>query len=272
MNIVSAIGALIGIGLIGGAIMMGVYEIEIMPIPEVWGIFVSIPSIMIVLGGAMAASMISFESDGLAAVFRSVAVVFFGGAPDFGLQKKAIIRLVTRATEGNVELEKAVRSIKDPFLRDGIQMLADNYSIDEIEDILGQRIEYRLAKERSDAEVIRTIGKFCPAFGMMGTLIGLINMLSRLSFEGDAMSHIGADMAVALVTTMYGLILAYLFFIPTAVKMEKRTDEQLTLMKMITDSIRMIRERWHPRKVEDYLNSYLPPQQRRRARRLADYK
>lgn len=271
MNIGSVLGALIGFGLIGGAIYMGVYEIEIMPIPDAWGIFISIPSIMIVLGGALAASMVAFQYDTLGAVLRSIIIVLVKTPPMFAHQKKAIVRLATRATEGNVELERAVKSIKNPFLRDGIQMLADNYSMDEIEDILGQRIEFRLRKERADAEVIRTIARFCPAFGMTGTLIGLINMLSRMSFEGDAMSHIGADMAVALVTTFYGLILAYLIFIPIAVKLEKRTDEEVQLMRMITDSIRMIRERWHPRKVEDYLNSYLPPEQRARAKRLTDY-
>ncbi len=271
MNIGSMLGAAVGIGLIGGAIYMGVYEIEIMPIPEVWGIFLSIPSLMIVLGGSMAASMISFQYDTLGSVFRSISIVLFRSTPDFAAQKRAIVRLATRATDGNVELERAVRGIKNPFLRDGIQMLADNYTLEEIEDILGQRIEYRLRKERSDAEVIRTIAKFCPAFGMTGTLIGLINMLSRMSLEGDSMTHIGADMAVALVTTFYGLILAYMFFIPMSVKVEKRTDDEIQLMRMITDSIRMIRERWHPRKVEDYLNSYLPPESRSRAKRLSEY-
>ncbi|HEB85270.1 MAG TPA: hypothetical protein ENI92_09770 [Bacteroidetes bacterium] len=271
MNIVSVFGAFIGALLIGGAIYMGVEEIDIMPIPETWGIFISLPSMMIVLGGAISASMIAFQSDTLAAVMRSMMVVLTRQPPDFAAQKRAIVRLATRATEGNVELEKAVRSIRNPFLRDGIQMLADNYALEEIEEILGQRIEFRLSKERADAEVIRTIARFCPAFGMTGTLIGLINMLSRLSFEGDAISHIGGDMAVALVTTFYGLILAYLVFIPWAVKMEKRTDEEVALMRMISDSIRMIREQWHPRKVEDYLNSYLPPSERKRARHLADY-
>ena len=75
-------------------------------------------------------------------------------------------------------------------------------------------------------------------------------------------------MSVALITTFYGLLLSYLLFIPLAVKLEKRTDEEIQLMRMITDSIRMIKEQWHPRKVEDYLNSYLPPAKRTRLRRL----
>jgi len=271
MNVASVAGVLFGISLIFGAILLGINEIEVLPIASAWGIFINVPALMIVLGGSLAASMISFQNNTLAVVFRSMWLVLTREAPDYLAQKRAIVRLALLATQGNLELEKAVKTIQNPFLRDGIQMLADDYDLVEIEDVLGQRIEYRLRKERSDSEVIRTIAKFCPAFGMTGTIIGLVNMLSRLSFEGDALTHIGSDMAVALITTFYGLILAYLFFIPMAVKLEKRTEEEVYQMQMISDSIRMIAEEWHPRKVEDYLNSYLPPHLRKRARKLDDY-
>jgi chemotaxis protein MotA len=254
MNIVSFLGVVIGVFLIGGAIWLGISDISILTISAPWGVFVNIPSLMIVLGGSLASTMIAYQTNTLGVVVRSIMVVLTRPAPDFSGQKRAIIVLAARAAQGSLELERAVKSIKNPFLRDGIQMLADNYSVEEIQDILGQRIEFRLRKEYSDAEVMRMIGKFSPAFGMLGTLIGLVNMLAGLS--------------LAVVTTFYGLILAYLVFIPLAVKLEKRTDDEIQLMRMITDSIRMIREQWHPRKVEDYLNSYLPPAQRRRLKRL----
>lgn len=268
MNPFGLFGTIFGIGLIIGAIWIGINDVAILQIQGPWGIFVNIPALMIVLGGTLAASMTAFQTNTLAVVYRSLWIVLTRPAPDFVGQKKAIVRLAARAVQGSLELEKAVRHIKNPFLRDGIQMLADNYSTGEIEDILGQRIEYRIRKESNDAEVIRSLGKFSPAFGMTGTVIGLINMLANLSLEGDATLTIGSDMAVALVTTFYGLILSYLVFTPIAVKLEKRTEEQVHLMRMISDSIRMIREQWHPRKVEDYLNSYLPPSQRSRAKRL----
>jgi chemotaxis protein MotA len=266
VNGIGFAGGLLGILMIGGAIWMGIEDIELLTINQPWGIFVSIPSLMIVLGGSIASSMTAFQSNTLGVVFRSLYFVLARPAPNFAAQKRAIVILAQRATQGNLELEKAVKSVRNPFLRDGIQMLADNYTTEEIEDILGQRIEFRLDKEQQDAEVIRTIGRFSPAFGMMGTLIGLVNMLAGLSLSGDATQTIGNDMAVALVTTFYGLIIAYLMFIPLAVKLEKRTEEEIHLMRMITDSIRMIKEKWHPRKVEDYLNSYLPPGERTRAR------
>jgi chemotaxis protein MotA len=268
MNVISFLGVVIGILLVGGAIWIGINDIEILSISAPWGIFVNIPSIMIVLGGSLASTMVAFQSNTIGVVFRSIWIVLTRPAPDFAGQKRAIIVLAARAAQGSLELEKAVKSIRNPFLRDGIQMLADNYTTEEIEDILGQRVEFRLRKEYADSEVMRTIGKFSPAFGMVGTLIGLVNMLAGLSLEGDATATIGTDMAVALVTTFYGLILSYMIFQPLAVKLEKRTEDEIQLMRMISDSIRMIRERWHPRKVEDYLNSYLPPAQRRRLKRL----
>ncbi len=270
MNFYSVIGATIGLMLIGGAIWVGVNDIEILTINAAWGMFVNIPSLMIVLGGSMAASMIAFQTDTLSTVFRSITIVLTRRPPAFASQKRSIVRLATRATQGAVELERAVKSIRNPFLRDGVQMIADNYSNNEIDDILGQRIEFRLRKESIDSEVIKAIGRFCPAFGMTGTLIGLVNMLSGLGLDEGAMDSIGSDMAVALVTTFYGLILAYLVFIPISVKLEKRTEEEIQLMRMISESIRMIQEKWHPRKVEDYLNSYLPPSERGRARSLGD--
>ncbi len=266
MNGIGFAGALMGLLMIGSAIWMGIEDIELLTINQPWGIFISIPSLMIVLGGSIAASMTAFQSNTLGVVFRSLYFVLARPAPNFAAQKRAIVILAQRATQGNLELEKAAKSVRNPFLKDGIQMLADNYTTEEIEDILGQRIEFRLDKEQQDSEVIRTIGRFSPAFGMMGTLIGLVNMLAGLSLSGDATQTIGSDMAVALVTTFYGLIIAYLMFIPLAVKLEKRTEEEIHLMRMITDSIRMIKEQWHPRKVEDYLNSYLPPSERTRTR------
>lgn len=271
MNQASFFGILFGLILIIGAILLGIYQVDILTIHAPWGIFLNIPSLMIVLGGSLAASMIAYQDNTLALVFRSAWKVLTRPSPNYRAQKNEILHLALLATQGNLVLEKAVRRIRNPFLRDGIQMLADDYRLDEIEDILGQRIEYRIRKEQQECEVIRTIARFSPAFGMTGTLIGLVIMLSRLSLASDAMSHIGSDMAVALITTFYGLCFAYLVFHPMAVKLEKRMEEEVFLMQMIADSLRMISEKWHPRKVEDYLNSYLPPGKRTRARKLADY-
>lgn len=266
MNYVTFVGAVIGLALVGGAIAMGVHRVEVLPISAAWGIFINVPALMIVLGGSLAATMVAFQSNALSVVARSIGMVLTRKPPDFTAMKRSIVRISATFHQGSVALEELVKTIKIPFLKDGVQMLADAYSVEEIEDVLGQRIDFRLRKERHDTDIIRTIGRFCPAFGMIGTLIGLINMLSRISFEGDALTHIGADMAVALVTTFYGLLLAYLVFTPIAARLEGRTEEEVYLMQMMTESIRMISERWSPYKVEDYLNSFLPPQDRKRSR------
>lgn len=120
-----------------------------------------------------------------------------------------------------------------------------------------------------EANTFRTMAKFSPAFGMIGTLIGLIGMLSNMGAD-DTIGRIGGDMAIALVTTFYGLILSNLCFIPFAVKMEMRSREEREVMRMIQESIVMIAERWHHRKVEDYLNSFIRPSERSRTQLLDD--
>lgn len=267
MNYTGVVGFLVGMALVIGAIILGVEKVPLTPFEGAVALFVNIPSFMIVLGGSLAASMIAFQSNTLGIVLRSIGNVLTRKPPNFVAMKRTIVRLARRAPMADPdEMEKAIESIKNPFLRDGMQMFIDGFEVEEIEDVLGQRIEYRLRKERIDTDVIRTIARFCPAFGMIGTLIGLINMLAGMGEGGDAMSRIGADMAVALVTTFYGLFAAYLVFIPIAVKLESRTEEEVYLMQMISESIRMLVERWSPDKVEDYLNSFVAPEQRKRVK------
>jgi len=104
------------------------------------------------------------------------------------------------------------------------------------------------------------MSKYAPAFGMIGTLIGLIVLLSNMTLE--SMDNIGSGMAVALITTFYGIVLANLIFKPIAVKLYTRTEEEILLMEMIIESVKMISEGWHPAKVQDYMNSFIKPGKR----------
>ena len=104
------------------------------------------------------------------------------------------------------------------------------------------------------------MSKYSPAFGMIGTLIGLIVLLSNMTLE--SMDNIGSGMSVALITTFYGIILSNLIFKPIAVKLYTRTEEEVLLMEMIIDSVKMINEGWHPAKVQDYMNSFIKPSER----------
>lgn len=263
MNISTIVGVLFGILLLTFAISFGVTGTEVLRIEQPWGIFVNIPGLFIVLGGTIAATFISFPVQTIKRVFNSLNTVFRLGITSPAKYIPEITRLAALARGGRLVLEKEVRKIRNPFLRDGIQMLADAFEPAEITEILKQRTDFRSRKELEEAKIFRTLAQFSPAFGMIGTLIGLIGMLSNMGAD-ETMFRIGGDLAVALVTTFYGLILANLFFIPFAAKLENRCREEIEIMRMIEESITMIAEQWHHRKVEDYLNSFVRPSERRR--------
>jgi chemotaxis protein MotA len=142
-------------------------------------------------------------------------------------------------------------------------MVVDGYNPQEIRDILETRIEYRTLRERGEANVLRTMGKYSPAFGMIGTLIGLVVMLygmAQISSAGlDPMKVLGEGMGAAIITTFYGVILANLIFNPMAVKFETRIQKQNILQMMLIEGILLLQARKHPLIIREKLNSYLRP-------------
>lgn len=264
MNFTTILGIIFGVVLLFLAIAFGISGQEIWRIEEPWGIFVNLPGLFIVIGGTIAATFISYPTTQITRVFHSLNVVFKRESSSPKVYIKEITRMAALARNNTLILEQEVPHIRNYFLRDGIQMLADNFSPEEITEIMQQRIEFRTRKEQEESHVFRTMARFSPSFGMIGTLIGLIGMLANMGTD-ETLGKIGGDMAVALVTTFYGLILANLFFNPFANKLENRTRDEIETMRMIQESIRMISESWHHRKVEDYLNSFVRPAERIRS-------
>ena len=160
------------------------------------------------------------------------------------------------ARKGITALEGAKEDVKNFFLKDGIQMIIDGYSVEEIEGILATRITNRISREGMEAKMYRSMAKFAPAFGMLGTLIGLINMLYKMAEDPGG---IGANMAVALVTTFYGVLLANLVFHPISEKLDQRSKEDQFRLQMLSEGIILLHQRKHPLIVRDVLKSYVPP-------------
>ncbi|MBL7192028.1 MotA/TolQ/ExbB proton channel family protein [bacterium] len=251
MNVTTVLGLLLSITLLVGAIIIGAGTTDI---------FLNLPGALIVIGGTFGATLISYPLKDVARVFWVFCIVFRREEPRLDRYILLIVSFATRARSGLLNLEQELPRIRNPFLQDGIQMLVDGYSSEEIREMLDSRTRYREARELSEAQIFRTMAAFAPAFGMVGTLIGLIAMLLKMDLE--SVSEIGPKMALALVTTFYGLILANLVFKPIALKLERKTEEAVLLMTMVTDSVIMIQKSWHPQKVEDYLNAYVPPKER----------
>ncbi len=251
MDIASLIGILAGIGVIAHALATGAAPMES---------FYNLPSIEIVLGGTIAATLLSFPLKEIWRIIGVTLIIFKKGRTDtLGPYVNEIVEVSRTARMGISELEKSKDSIGNHFLKDGIQMIINGYTEPEIRDIMESRIENREIREKLEENILRTMGKFAPGFGMMGTLIGLIGMLVSMGGEGDPSKTIGPNMAVALVTTFYGVLLANLFFNPMAEKFKSRIEQQTVLQNMVIEGVSLLYNKKHPLVVREKLNSFIPP-------------
>ncbi len=256
MDIASLLGIISGVGLI----LLGIFQLT----PN-FMIFASLPSLLIVAGGSFAATLLSFSFQQVFGLVRSSLAVFKKNEVKMAQQLEDIVELAPKARKSMQELENALSKVNNPFLRDGLQMVIEGYPLSEIRVIMETRIENRSFREQADANVLRTMGKYSPAFGMIGTLIGLVVMLfgmSEIAGGGeDPMSVLGKGMGAALITTFYGTILANLIFNPMAVKFENRIDQQNILQTMLIEGVLLLQARKHPIIVREKLNSFLRPRE-----------
>jgi chemotaxis protein MotA len=152
-------------------------------------------------------------------------------------------------------VEQALESVNNPFLRTGAQLVIDQTPEDDILDLMQWRISRLRAREAAEAQLFRVMANFAPAFGMVGTLVGLINLMSLLG--GGDMRAIGQQLALALMTKFYGILLANLLFKPVAVKLERRTETRVVLMNMVLQGITMMCERRSPSLMCETLKSFM---------------
>ena len=218
--------------------------------------FINLPGLAIVLAGTMAATFISYPLKEVVRVVRLVGLVFRRENTYTRDDIKELVDMSRLWFKGDIRaVEVALEKARNPFLRTGIQLVIANTNEDEILDLLRWRIARLKAREYAEAQIFRTMATYAPAFGMIGTLVGLVNMLEVMD-TGD-LTVIGPRMAVALLTTFYGILLANLVFKPIAVKLERRTEERLIAMNMVLEGISLITKRRLPSFIEETLNSFV---------------
>lgn len=149
-------------------------------------------------------------------------------------------------------------SENEPFLKYGIELVISGYTSTEVHDILKEAAYSSYQRAGKPAEILTNIGAYAPAFGMAGTLIGLVVMLSNMGADASA---IGAGMSVALITTFYGVMSARLIYLPAGIKLTARADEELFRNLLIIESLVLLAERKSPRYIQDRLNAFLDPSQ-----------
>ncbi|MBF0275404.1 MAG: motility protein A [Nitrospinae bacterium] len=249
MDIATVIGTVLAFGLIIGAIMTkgSIF------------IFVDPASALIVAGGTLGAALISYP---LADVINTIGVVkntVFAKVHDEGERIAKIIEYAGMVRkDGILGLESHLDSMGDDFMQKGFRFAVDGIDPQAIEDVLTTEIDY--VKERHDdgANIMGTLAALSPAFGMIGTLIGLVLMLQNM----EDPNAIGPSMAVALITTFYGAIMANAIFTPLSVKLKKRSKEEVLIMELTKAGILAVIAGENPRIIEQKLNVFVPPGKR----------
>lgn len=221
--------------------------------------FVDLRSLLLVLGGTLGATLITHSSKQILNVPKVLRVAFKKPTQQAGELVDTLVALATRARrEGLLALEDAVGEDADPFLRTGIQLVVDGADPEMVRNILEIELNALEERHRAGAQVFATMGSYAPAFGMLGTLVGLIQMLRNLSDP----SGIGPGMALALLTTLYGAILAYLIFNPIAGKLRTKSVQETRFKEVIIEGVLSIQAGENPRMIERKLWAFLGPQYR----------
>jgi len=227
-------------------------------------IFLNLDALMITLGGTIAATFISYPLPRVIKVFTVIKNIFKSEKNEYNRYIAIIIALALKARQNSIlSLENDLRKIKNRIIKVGLQMVIDGSPPDIIRDVLETEIDYMRIRHSEGEQIFRTMGKFSPAFGMIGTLIGLIAMLRSMADIGATAESMGPAMAVALVTTFYGAMLTNLIFYPIAEKLKSMTDSEMLLNAILIEGILLIQQGLNPRIVEKKLNAYLPPHLRK---------
>ncbi len=246
MDVATLFGIIVAGSLVISAIMIGG--------PVSW--FISAPSFMIVIGGTMGATLLNYPISEILGVFGVVKNVLIQRIPATGSLIQMMVEFAKKARrEGLLSFESAIRDIEDPFLSNGLQLAVDGMDASAIEEILTTEIQFVEERHKLGAEIFSTMGTFAPAVGMLGTIIGLVQMLMQMKDP----SQIGAPMAVALLTTFYGTMLANLLFLPISGKLKTRSKQEILEKQMVLEGIVAIQSGDNYRIVEQKLKAFLSP-------------
>ncbi len=241
------------IGILGGLILIG--SVLFVAAEEAL-VFLNLPGLAIVIGGTLAATFLAYPMDEVLRVFRLVWIVIRNERVYTRDDMEELIRISQLWFKGDVRaVEDALENVANPFLRTGVQLLIDLTPEEDILDLLQWRIQRLRAKEHAEAQIFRVMASFAPAFGMIGTLVGLINMMFILD-DGD-IAAIGQQMGVALLTTFYGILFANLILKPIAVKLERRTEQRLVTLNMILQGISLMCQKRNPTLMRETLHSFV---------------
>lgn len=244
LDLATIVGLIVGVLLIGGAIVLGGQPV----------IFVSATSFLMVVGGTLAAATVSYSFKHIRDLIDVLQVAFYEQETNPQEIISILVSFAEKARrEGLLALEDEANQLDDDFLQKGIQLVVDGTDSELVRSILETELAFLEERHATSRGIFKTMGELSPAFGMMGTLVGLIQMLSKL----DNPENVGGGLATALITTFYGTFMANLIFIPLAKKLEIKSEEEILVKEVMIEGILSIQAGENPRIVEEKLKAFL---------------
>jgi len=260
MNLSAPIGFVLGLLVIAFGVTRGVQATEV---------FWDVHAFVIVIGGTLAAAMICLPLGTLANMVRVFLATITGRQAQKIMDAvNEIVDCSQRLNQGE-SLEQIAETASHPFLKESLKMLVSGgLSQAQLREVLEMRVEQQNEMYKKEGATYKTIGKFPPAFGLVGATLGMITLLQGLG-SPDAFQRLGPSMSVALVATFYGLIFANVFLIPVGENLVQSAEDDLTIRRILAHGVLLLRERQHPLIVAEYLRSYLSPKQRNQMKQAA---
>ncbi len=253
MDIASIVGCLMGVVMFVYGVASGDEGFAAM------GNMYDFSSVLITIGGSLAGTLASHKMSDFIAGLKGFALIFKDEKADVSEVIKNIIDLSNIARkEGLLALEEAANGIEDEFLKKGVMLVVDGTDPELVRGILETDLDCIEARHKTVIGFWQKWGELGPAWGMIGTLIGLINMLKTLS----DVSTVGPNMSVALVTTLYGSLIANWLCAPTAAKLSVDNDTEIMLKEVTVEGLLSIQAGENPRVIEEKLKSFLSPKMR----------
>lgn len=239
------------IGLFGGTLLI---IVMMLMAPEHISAFFNLPGLLVVIGGTIAATLVSRPIAEVKRVIKQIPTLLEDERTDATRELNQLLQFADVYRRGAVRLaEQQIDHISHPLLMTGLHHIADGGSKQGLMKLLRNHIHTLRQSGESEVQILRTMSVFAPAFGMLGTLFGLIHMLHGLGSSGIA--EIGTAMGFAMITTLYGIVAANLFLKPLAMKLERRHQQQVSIYQMLCEGMLMVQERTHPQLILESLDA-----------------
>lgn len=220
------------------------------------GQILSIPGFLIVIAGTFLATALGQSFGPVVTLLRQLPEKLARQDLAHEADMALLIKVAEFHRQGLIRpSEQAAKRIEHPFLRSSVQLVLDRTPYVDVNRMLQWKIGAQRERDHSEIQIFRTMMAFAPAFGMLGTLFGLISMLYGL--DSKSFQHIGESMGFAMLTTVYGLMVANLFLKPIITRLELRSKERLAWLHMQSEAVLMLHEKYHPNMIRDYLQAFL---------------